>query len=161
MRIIVTVARFIGSSIIRKLLNNKSNKILNIDKKTSVSINPNKLKNQFDKRKYKYVKLDICNEIKLNAQIKIFKPDVIIHAAAESHVDNSIKTPKKFIKSNIICTYNILEAIIGNNLVKKTLFLYISTDEVFGSTSKKRALVKIINFIQILLTLLQKLVLIT
>ena len=118
---------FIGSNFLNIMVP-KYNKIkfLNIDKITYAGnlANIKKIKNL---KNYNYVKLDICNYKKLNKTIVNFKPDVLVHFAAESHVDNSIKFPGKFIKSNIEGTYNILRSIN-----KKTFLIHISTDEVFG-----------------------------
>ena len=121
---------FIGSAIIRKLI--KTNKhILNIDSLTYASdlkSLPSQSKN------YQFIKLNICNYNNLKKTILKFKPDLLIHCAAETHVDNSINSPYKFIKSNIIGTYNLLQICTEyyKNYNNKFIFHHISTDEVFG-----------------------------
>ncbi|MDA7466109.1 GDP-mannose 4,6-dehydratase [Candidatus Pelagibacter ubique] len=118
---------FIGSNFLNIMVPKyKKTKFLNIDKLTYAGklenvINLKKLKN------YNFLKLDICNYTKLQKVIKKFNPKIVIHFAAESHVDNSIKSPGKFIESNILGTYNILRSIN-----KKIFLVHISTDEVYG-----------------------------
>ncbi len=138
MKIIITGGLgFIGSSLTRKLSANKSNIIFNIDKITKASTYKSMIPKLSKSKNYNFIKADISNHSKTIDLFNIIKPDLVIHAAAESHVDNSIKNPSKFIKSNINGTYNLLEAIRKNSLISKTLFFYISTDEVYGSLSQK------------------------
>lgn len=85
-------------------------------------------------KNYTFSKVDICNLKKLSDIIKKFKPTIILHFAAESHVDNSIKSPGEFIKTNIHGTYNLLKSIN-----KKIFFIHISTDEVYGHVKNNRA----------------------
>ena len=80
----------------------------------------------------------MSNYSKLNKIISDFKPNIIFHLAAESHVDNSIKNANNFIYSNIIGTYNLLECCNNLNSSKKFKFIHISTDEVYGSLNNKR-----------------------
>ncbi len=124
---------FIGINLINKLLSNKKNKILNIDKESSFSTKNNNL--LFNKsNNYKFIKIDLAKYNLLYKKIDKYRPDIIFHLAAESHVDRSIKDPDNFIFSNIIGTYNLLK--ISNFLFKKNKkfkFLYVSTDEVYGS----------------------------
>ncbi len=131
---------FIASCLIKKLLKNKSNKILNLDalKKQSVkesldSINSNK--------NYNFKKIDISNFEKLHSTIVNFKPDLIYHLAAESHVDRSISAPNKFIISNFNGTLNILESLRRTKYWQKNIkfkMINVSTDEVYGSLSKQQ-----------------------
>ena len=118
---------FIGSNFLKIMVPKyKQTKFLNIDKLTYAGKSENLIKiNHF--KNYSFSKLDICNYLKLKKIIKNFKPDVVVHFAAESHVDNSIKSPGEFIKSNIFGTYNVLRSIN-----KKIFLIHISTDEVFG-----------------------------
>jgi len=130
-------AGFIGSALVRHLINHTSHKVFNIDKLTYASNlrNLEKIKNN---KKYFFKKIDICNTNKVKKILEIFKPDIIIHLAAESHVDKSIDGPSKFIKTNIIGTYSLLEESrrYWSNLSKKKKqnfrFLHVSTDEVYG-----------------------------
>ena len=127
-RILVTGGcGFIGSNFLNLMVPKyKKIKFLNIDSLTYAgkSLNLDKIKNC---KNYNFIKLDIYNFSKLKNTIKKFKPNIVVHFAAESHVDNSIKSPGEFMKSNIIGTYNILRAI------NKNIFLiHISTDEVYG-----------------------------
>jgi len=135
MKIIITGGcGFIGSSITRLLLKNNNNKVLNIDKLTKVS--SKNLLSKYKKKNYYFQKIDICNTKKILEIFLKFDPDIIINCAAESHVDNSISSPKRFIKSNIFGTFNLLES--SRMLNKKNfLFFHISTDEVYGSLSIK------------------------
>lgn len=145
-RILITGgAGFIGSALIRKLLNCSNCKIFNIDKLNYASdlksIN-NILDKSIDKNnRYKFFKCDLSYKSDLNLVIKEIKPEFIIHLAAESHVDKSINHPYSFIESNIIGTFNLLNSSLmywGKlPTTKKKLFrfLHISTDEVFGSTN--------------------------
>ena len=130
---------FIGSSLIKQLLKNKKNNILNIDKVSKVSSKEslNNLEFEFKKR-YKFKKIDIVNSKKINEIILNFKPTIIFNLAAESHVDNSILSPKEFINSNIVGTFNLLNSskIYFSKKTKKLKnfrFVQISTDEVYGS----------------------------
>lgn len=134
---------FIGNSIIKNLIKNKNNNILNIDKITNVS-SPESLKEYSSNYNYNFKKIDICNISKIIKVFKSFKPDIIIHAAAESHVDSSIRSPEKSILTNIIGTYNLLESsrIISNS---NLIFVYISTDEVYGSLKLREPSFKEIN----------------
>lgn len=135
---------FIGSSLIFRLLKNTNSKIFNIDKSAqknnSLSVN-NQFSN-YGKSRYQFLNHDL----KINESLrKIFKetePDIVFHLAAESHVDRSIESPRNFLESNIVGTFNMLENSLFyfNNLPinrkSNFKFLHISTDEVFGSLGK-------------------------
>ena len=132
---------FIGSNLISRLLRKNKNMILNLDK---VALFSNFTQNSlFNKNSnYKFIKTDICNFSKVKKLINDFEPNVIFHLAAESHVDTSIKYPQKFIDSNIYGTFNMLNATRNfiNKKNKKVIFIHISTDEVYGSLTKKKSL---------------------
>ena len=123
---------FIGGNFLKILMKKyPKSKFLNIDKSTYAAskVLARELKKNIN---YNFQKIDICNFNKLKIAFNKFKPDIIVHFAAESHVDNSIKAPGKFINTNIIGTYNLLKL-----LNKKIKIIHISTDEVFGEANKK------------------------
>tara|TARA_Y100001970_G_scaffold200088_1_gene243331 strand:+ start:4055 stop:5086 length:1032 start_codon:yes stop_codon:yes gene_type:complete len=126
---------FIGSNLINYLLKLQRFKILNLDKLTYAS---NKKFINSNSKNYIFKKIDICNIKNLQKAIITFKPSKIIHLAAESHVDRSIKNRNNFIKTNFLGTFNMAELSLSywQNLdkhkKKKFKFLYVSTDEVYG-----------------------------
>lgn len=130
-------AGFIGSALIRYLINNTNYYLVNLDN-LSYASNLESLKSVEHSENYKFIKVSICNSKKIGQIINEYKPNIIIHLAAESHVDRSIDYSLKFIKSNIIGTFNLLEGSrnyytnLSNNEKNKFLFYHISTDEVFG-----------------------------
>ena len=99
---------FIGSNFINYLFeNNIAARVINLDKMTYAGNNENLL---FVKNhdKYHFIKDDICNKKAVKEILSNFKPDIIVHFAAESHVDRSIDGPDKFIKTNVVGTFNLL-----------------------------------------------------
>ena len=140
-KVIVTGgAGFIGSNLVKFLLKKKFF-VINIDK-LSYSANPYNLKEIKKKNKYIFIKQDINNQKEILKILSKYRPDGIFNLAAETHVDRSIDSPENFIKSNILGVYNLLEAVtkyLSNNK-KKTKFIHVSTDEVYGDIKKgKRA----------------------
>ena len=126
-------AGFIGSALCRKLSLNKDNSILVLDKLTYAG-NISSL--ELDKNdNISIEKVDIVESTKIKELIREFKPDIIFHLAAESHVDRSIDNPQAFIDTNVVGTFVMLDAVRKsiNKLSKDFKFLHISTDEVFGS----------------------------
>jgi len=135
-KVIVTGgAGFIGSNLVKYLLNKKYF-VINIDK-LSYSANPYNLKDLAKNKNYVFFKEDINNKDKIIKILKKYKPECIFNLAAETHVDRSIDKPKNFIHSNILGTYNLLEAILGYN--KKIKLVHVSTDEVYGDVIKGRS----------------------
>ncbi|MBF7980270.1 MULTISPECIES: dTDP-glucose 4,6-dehydratase [Rahnella] len=138
MRILVTGgAGFIGSAVVRHIIENTHDSVINLDKLTYAG-NLESL-HQFEKdKRYYFEKTDICNAIELKRIFEQHQPDAIMHLAAESHVDRSIDGPADFIETNIIGTYTLLESARSywNNLdsarKKAFRFHHISTDEVYG-----------------------------
>ena len=130
-------AGFIGSALIRHILKNTNHKIVNIDKLTYAG-NLQSLSLIENDPKYLFEKVDICNINEVNRVVNKHQPDIVFHLAAESHVDRSIDGPSKFIQTNIVGTYILLETVRNywNNLNgdKKNnfRFLHVSTDEVYG-----------------------------
>ena len=128
---------FIGSNLV-ELLIYKGFTVINIDK-TSYASNFYNVSSFKKNKKYKFFKIDINNKKKILNIFKKYKPIGIFNLAAETHVDRSIDSPKEFINSNILGTFNILEAYrnysINNN---KSKFIHISTDEVYGDIIKGR-----------------------
>ena len=138
-------AGFIGGALVRKLLNETSSKIFNIDK-LSYSSDLSFLNEipQEHKERHHLIKLDLCDSFSTDKAISDANPDLIFHLAAESHVDRSIDSPEDFIKTNIFGTYNLLQAVLNHyknlNHQRKKFFklIHISTDEVFGSLGKEK-----------------------
>ena len=125
---------FIGTNFIKYIFDKTNYKIINIDALTYAG----NIKNLIDienKDRYFFFSVNICDAKKVNSIFEKYKPDCIVHFAAESHVDRSIFGPKDFIDTNIIGTFTLLEA--ARNLWKDNsdgkLFHHISTDEVYGS----------------------------
>ena len=139
MKIIVTGGLgFIGSSVIRNLINKDNVQILNLDKSTYAA-NPEYLDFLKNNNKYKFQEGDIADKELIEKLLQDFKPEVIMNLAAETHVDRSIDNPEKFIHTNIIGTFNLLEC-TRNYLKSDSIkvpenfrFHHVSTDEVFGS----------------------------
>lgn len=138
MKIIVTGgAGFIGSAVIRHIMQHTQDSVLNIDKLTYAG-NLASLDRYQSNMRYQFQQIDICNKELLTQAILSFEPDAIMHLAAESHVDRSIDGPADFIQTNIIGTYNLLEASKGYWLTlseknqNSFRFHHVSTDEVYG-----------------------------
>lgn len=128
---------FIGSEVIRYIIENTDHSVINIDKLTYAS-NPSIANKYKENKKFFFEKIDICNEKDINRIFNSYDIDIVMHLAAESHVDRSIKSPVTFIESNILGTYVLLEESrkywMKLKGVKKSNFRFhhISTDEVFG-----------------------------
>tara|TARA_B110000014_G_scaffold178226_1_gene127819 strand:- start:134 stop:1150 length:1017 start_codon:yes stop_codon:yes gene_type:complete len=135
-KVIVTGgAGFIGSNLVKYLLKKKYF-VINIDK-LSYSANPYNLKNLYKNKNYTFFKVDLNNKKKIVKILKKYKPEGIFNLAAETHVDRSIDKPENFIFSNILGTYNLLEAILSYK--KKIKLIHVSTDEVYGDLIKGRS----------------------
>ena len=129
---------FIGSNLI-DLLINKDYNIVNIDKVT-YSSNFYNTKKFEKKRNYNFIKCDIGNKTKIRKILSKYKPLAIFNLAAETHVDRSIDNPKNFIDSNIVSVFNFIEEFKNfNKKYKKTKFIHISTDEVYGDVLTGRS----------------------
>ena len=138
MKIIVTGgAGFIGSAVIRNLLSSTKHEVMNVDCLTYAG-NLDSLSSIADTNNYSHELLDICDQARVLDLFNTFKPDSIMHLAAESHVDRSITGPDTFMQTNIIGTYSLLEVskkylhTLQDNSIKPFMFHHISTDEVFG-----------------------------
>lgn len=138
MRFLITGgAGFIGSAVVRHLINDSSDEVLNLDKLTYAS-NLESLSSIDNSDRYHFVQADICNADVLKTILNDFQPDVVMHLAAESHVDRSIDGPAEFIQTNIVGTYQLLEvsraywqSLLGDKQ-SRFRFHHVSTDEVYG-----------------------------
>ena len=130
-------AGFIGSTLIRYLIANTNHTVLNVDKLTYAS-NLDALKTVTSHERYHFKQLDICNQHDLQTCFMDYQPDIIMHLAAESHVDRSILSAQDFIQTNIIGTYLLLELAkdywqsLSPIRRQQFRFHHISTDEVYG-----------------------------
>jgi dTDP-glucose 4,6-dehydratase len=130
-------AGFIGSAVCRHLIANTEHSVVNVDKLTYAGTLASLTTVENDPR-YRFVKLDICEQQKLGELLRAEKVDVIMHLAAESHVDRSITGPAAFVQTNIVGTYMLLETALEywgalkGEKAKAFRFHHISTDEVFG-----------------------------
>ncbi len=139
MKVIVTGgAGFIGSTLCRHLLTERGWQVVNVDCLTYAA-NLHSLDPIANRPGYRFVQADICNRTAMDAIIAEAAPDAVLHLAAESHVDRSIDGPVRFIETNIIGTYTLLEAAraywqkLPEAKRSAFRFLHCSTDEVFGS----------------------------
>lgn len=138
MKILVTGgAGFIGSAVIRHIIENTRDSVVNLDKLTYAG-NLESLLEVSSSERYAFEQVDICDRAELDRVFKEHRPDAVMHLAAESHVDRSIDGPAEFIETNIVGTYILLEAARAywNELDRERKqafrFHHISTDEVYG-----------------------------
>ena len=138
MKILVTGgAGFIGSAVVRHIIQDTDNTVLNVDKLTYAG-NLESLATVADNSRYQFSQTDICDRAALDQLFETFQPDAVMHLAAESHVDRSITGPAAFIETNIIGTYQLLEAArhywngLAEDKKAEFRFHHISTDEVYG-----------------------------
>ena len=138
MRILVTGgAGFIGSALIRHLILDTGHSVLNLDKLTYAG-NLESLASVDDNPRYQFLQADIADRERVSEALLEFQPDAIMHLAAESHVDRSIDGPAEFIQTNIVGTYQLLEATraywqsLPVERREAFRFHHISTDEVYG-----------------------------
>ena len=130
-------AGFIGSAVVRHIINATQDAVVNVDKLTYAG-NLESLASVENDARYAFEKVDICDRAELERVFAHHQPDLVMHLAAESHVDRSIDGPAAFIETNIVGTYTLLEAARaywnGLNDEKKSAFRFhhISTDEVYG-----------------------------
>ena len=138
MKILITGgAGFIGSALARLIISQYDHKLLNIDKLTYAG-NLDSLAEVSNSNRYSFNQVDISDRQTLDRIFDQYKPTVIMHLAAESHVDRSIDGPADFINTNILGTFNLLETArqyynsLNSDNKKKFRFHHISTDEVYG-----------------------------
>lgn len=130
-------AGFIGSSVVRHIIHHTNDSVVNLDKLTYAG-NLANVACASSSERYFFEHVDICNRAELERVFTQHQPDIIMHLAAESHVDRSIDGPSIFIETNIVGTYTLLEVARAHwqrlNDYKRSLFRFhhISTDEVFG-----------------------------
>jgi len=130
-------AGFIGSAVIRHIIDNTEHSVVNVDKLTYAG-NLESLASIEGNERYAFEQVDICSATEIKRVFNKHQPDIVMHLAAESHVDRSIDGPGEFIQTNIVGTYVLLEeardywsSLVGN---KKNNFKFhhVSTDEVYG-----------------------------
>lgn len=138
MKILVTGgAGFIGSSVIRTLINETDCEIVNLDKLTYAG-NLDSLESVVNSDRYEFVHADICDRAAVGSVFEKHQPDAVMHLAAESHVDRSIDGPGDFIQTNLVGTYTMLDAgrmywaMLEGHKRDNFRFLHVSTDEVYG-----------------------------
>ncbi len=138
MKILVTGgAGFIGSALIRYLINDTDNEVVNLDKLTYAG-NLDSVAPVADSPRYHFEQADICDRAALDRIFATQQPDAVMHLAAESHVDRSIDGPGDFIQTNLVGTYTMLDASrsfwsgLDEKRRKGFRFLHVSTDEVYG-----------------------------
>ena len=141
MNILITgTSGFIGRNFLEFCSNKKFKKIICVDltQDNYLFLKKKKLKNLI------YLKTNINNKKNISKILTQYKPQYIVNCAAETHVDNSIKDPKKFIKNNILSSFNFLMTVfkywesLNSRIKKKFIFLNISTDEVYGQLKTKK-----------------------
>lgn len=138
MKILVTGgAGFIGSALVRYLINETEEEVVNVDKLTYAG-NLDSLAEVAGSQRYHFEQADICSRESLDRIFAEYRPDAVIHLAAESHVDRSIDGPGDFIQTNLVGTYSMLEAGraywsgLSADRHEGFRFLHVSTDEVYG-----------------------------
>lgn len=138
MKILITGgAGFIGSAVIRNIIENTSDSVVNVDKLTYAG-NLESLISVENNEHYAFEQVDICDRAELDRVFQTHQPDAVMHLAAESHVDRSITGPATFIETNIVGTYTLLEAAreywnhLNGEEKLNFRFHHISTDEVYG-----------------------------
>lgn len=146
MKIFITGgAGFIGSALIRYIIKNTNDSVVNIDNLT-YSGDLESLRHLEASNRYNFEKVDVCDQESLTSLFENHKPQAVMHLAAESHVDRSIISPDNFIKTNIFGAYSILEASrafynsLSNSKKDTFRFHHISTDEVYGDLGTKEEL---------------------
>nr|QFF90329.1 dTDP-glucose 4,6 dehydratase [Vibrio parahaemolyticus]QFF90361.1 dTDP-glucose 4,6-dehydratase [Vibrio parahaemolyticus]QOS29473.1 dTDP-glucose 4,6-dehydratase [Vibrio parahaemolyticus] len=138
MKILVTGgAGFIGSAVVRHIIENTSDSVVNVDCLTYAG-NLESLVSVESNERYVFEQVNVCDRAELNRVFEAHKPDAVMHLAAESHVDRSITGPSAFIETNVVGTYILLEATreywssLDRGAQKAFRFHHISTDEVYG-----------------------------
>lgn len=135
-------AGFIGSAVIRYLIQETGHHVLNIDKLTYAG-NLKTLESVADNQRYQFLQADICDRAAMKKAFDNFKPDGVMHLAAESHVDRSIDGSDVFIQTNIVGTFTLLEVAreyflsLGDAGKQGFMFHHVSTDEVYGSLGEQ------------------------
>jgi dTDP-glucose 4,6-dehydratase len=135
-------AGFIGSAVVRKLISSTAHQVLVVDKLTYAG-NLDSLAPVAGSDRYRFVQVDIADGQQMQTVIGEYQPDVIMHLAAESHVDRSIDGPGEFVQTNVVGTFTLLQAALAywhklDAPRRETFrFHHISTDEVFGSLGEE------------------------
>ncbi|MCU7795563.1 MAG: dTDP-glucose 4,6-dehydratase [Candidatus Thiodiazotropha sp. (ex Myrtea spinifera)] len=135
-------AGFIGSAVIRHLISHTNHRVANVDKLTYAG-NLESLNSVSENERYSFHQLDIVDQAAIESIFRQFRPDIVMHLAAESHVDRSITGPADFIQTNIVGTYVLLEEArkywldLDGQRKDDFRFHHISTDEVYGSLGPK------------------------
>ena len=130
-------AGFIGSAVIRHIINNTNHSVVNVDKLTYAG-NLESLESVENDARYVFEQADICNAAEIKRVFNEYQPDIVMHLAAESHVDRSIDGPGEFIQTNIVGTYILLEESrsywlrLEGDKKNNFKFHHVSTDEVYG-----------------------------
>ncbi len=131
MRLLVTGGLgFIGSALVRHLIAETDHVVANLDR-VSYSSSSESVATAAESSRYSFHQVDLADADAVADVVSTVRPEVIFHLAAESHVDRSIDGPRAFLESNIVGTFNLLEAARGLDSLHR--FLHVSTDEVFGS----------------------------